>query len=464
MSNEDEEDEEVEREGAEEFNETQPVDDAQLRSSGIHDARGHRALDHQREIESRIEAEKQNKLIKERHQSRQTKKAKVPETVSKQLLLPTIEDSKIYMIPCKEGQERNVIMAIMKKMDEWKIQGKRAPILSAFERGTTKMLSHIYVEGRSLASIRLFLQCIKNLYVQKINTIEIPIKEMTALSNMRPKKLLKPGTFVRPKGGLYKGDWAQVDEIDIRKNRVSLRLRPRLDYTASGKKTRFRPVQRLFSAAEAKRGNPENASVQNLRSLGVQGENHWIYRKEIYKDGFLVKNFKMEQLLATEGQNPTLEVIQTFATEGKDGSASIDLSAVRAAKDTTARTGGYLVGEGVEVYEGDHQGILGKVLVSRNEIVTLEITEPKDFLGHNIDIIAKSLRRAFSIGDRVKVVGGRHSDEVGMIVSVKNDTIIFMSDVHEHLTVFRNDVRVSDDSGALGGLGKFDMHDLVELK
>lgn len=400
-------------------------------------------------------------MIKERHQSRQTKKAKVPETVSKQLLLPTIDDPKIYMVPCKEGQERKVIMAIMKKMDEWRIQGKKAQILSAFERGTTKMLSHVYVEGRNLASIRLFLQGIQNLYVQKINTIEVPIKEMTALSNMRPTKQLEPGTFVRPKGGLYKGDWAQIDEIDVSKNQVSLRLRPRLDYTAAGKKTGFRPVQRLFSAAEAKRGNPENGTVQNLRSLG---ENHWIYRKEAYKGGFLIKNFRMEQLLVTEGQNPTLEVIQTFTTEGKDGSASIDLSAVRTAKDTTARTGGYLVGEHVEVYEGDHQGIRGKVLVSRNEIVTLEISEPKDSLGHNIDITAKSLRRAFSVGDRVKVVGGRHSDEVGMIVSVKNDTIIFMSDTHEQLTVFRNDVRVSDDGGVPGGLGKFDIHDLVELK
>lgn len=51
-----------------------------------------------------------------------------------------------------------------------------------------------------------------------------------------------------------------------------------------------------------------------------------------------------------------------------------------------------------------------------------------------------------------------------MIVSVNNDTIIFMSDNHEQLTVFRNDVRVSDDGGPPGGLGKFDMHDVVELK
>lgn len=365
------------------------------------------------------------------------------------------------MVPCKEGQERNVIMAIMKKMDEWKIQGKKAQILSAFERGTTKMLSHVYVEGRNLADIRLFLQGIQNLYVQKINTTEVPIKQMTALFNMRPTKQLEPGRFVRPKGGLYKGDWAQIDEIDVSKNQVSLRLRPRLDYAATGKKPVFRPVQRLFSAAEAKRGNPENAARQNLRSLGG---NHWIYRKETYKDGFLIKHFNMKQLLVTEGENPTLEVIQAFASEGKDGSASIDLSAVRAAKDTTTRTGGYLIGENVEVYEGDHDGIRGKVLVSRNEIVTLEITEPKDFLGDNIDITAKSLRRAFSIGDRINVVGGRHRDEVGMVVSVKNDQIIFMSDTHEQLTVFRNDVRVSDDGGVPGGLGKFDMHDLVELK
>lgn len=369
------------------------------------------------------------------------------------------------MVPCKEGQEKNVIMAIMKKLEEWKIQGRKSNIASAFERGTTKLLSHVYVEGRNLGDIRLFLQGIQNVYVHKINSKEIPIKEMTALFNMRPTKQLEPGAFVRTKSGLYKNDWGQIDEIDASKNEVSLKLRPRLDYTAARKKPAFRPVQRLFSAAEAKRGNPENADCKNLRSLGG---NHWIYRKENYKDGFLIKKFNIKQLLVREGENPTLEVIQTFFTEGgKDGSAIMDLSAVQAAKDSTTGPGGYLVGENVEVYEGDHQGIRGKVQVSRkNEITTLAITEPKEFRGDVIDITAKSLRRAFSIGDRVNVVGGRHIDEVGMIVSVKNDQIIFMSDSHEQLTVFRNDVRVSaaDGGGVPGGLGKFDMYDLVEVK
>lgn len=465
VSDEEEDDEEEEREGAEEFNEIHPDDDAQLHSSGGDDARDHRALDNQREIESRIEAEKQNKLIKERHQSRQTKKAKVPETISKHLLLPTCDDPQIYMVPCKEGQEKNVVMAIMRKMEEWKTQSKKPPVISSFERGTTKMLSLVYVEGRKPSEMRLFLQGIKNLYVKKINTTAIPIREMAALFNLRPKKQLEPGTFVRPKRGFYKGDWAQIDEIDVSKNQVSLRLRPRLDYAASGmKKPGFRPVQRLFSAAEAKKGNPENNTIRNLRSVGIQGENHWIYRRETYKDGFLIKNFNMEQLLVTEGQNPTLEEIQKFAIEGKDGSASIDLSAIRTAKDTTARTGGFLTGEDVEAYEGDQQGIRGKVVVSRNGIVTLEIIEPQEMVGQNIDITANNLRRAFSIGDRVKIVGGSHVDEVGMIVSVKNETVIFLSENHEELTVFRNDVRVSDDGGVPGGIGKFDMHDLVELK
>lgn len=351
-------------------------------------------------MNSRIEAKKQEKLIKERHQSRQTRKAKVTETVSKQLLLPTIDDPKIFMVPCKEGQEKNVIMAIMKRMNEWKIQGKKEPIFSAFERGTTKMLSHVYIEGRNLANIRLFLQGIQNIYVQKINTVPVPIKEMTALFNMQPTKHLQPGTFVRLKGGLYKGYWAQIDEIDISKNEVSLRLRPRLGYNAAGKKTGFRPVKRLFSAAEAKKGNPENSTQQNLRSLG---KNHWVYRKEIYKDRLLIKQVKREQLLVTEGQNPTLEVIQTSATEGKDGSASIDLSAVKAAKDTTARTGGYLVGENVEVYEGDYQEIRGKVMVSQNEIVTLKIVEPKNFLGNKLILQPRACDEHFQLATRSRL-------------------------------------------------------------
>ncbi|MCJ1343815.1 transcription elongation factor spt5 [Peltigera leucophlebia] len=174
---------------------------------------------------------------------------------------------------------------------------------------------------------------------------------MAALFNIRPTRQLEPGTFVCPNGGLYKGHWAQIDEID-----------------------------------------------------------------------------------------------------GKDGSASIDISAVLTAKDTTSRTGGHLIGEDLEAFEDDQKGIRGKVLVSRNGMVILRITESEEIAGQNIDIAAKSLRRAFSIGDRIKVVGGCHSDEVGMIVSVKTDTVVFMSENHEQLTVFRNDVRVSDDAGVPGGI------------
>ena len=86
--------------------------------------------------------------------------------------------------------------------------------------------------------------------------------------------------------------------------------------------------------------------------------------------------------------------------------------------------------------------------------------------GQKIDIPVKGLRKRFREGDHVKVIGGsRFRDEVGLVVRIKNDTVTFVSDLSmQEITVFSKDLRVASDSGVAGGLGRYDIHDLVQLE
>ena len=52
-----------------------------------------------------------------------------------------------------------------------------------------------------------------------------------------------------------------------------------------------------------------------------------------------------------------------------------------------------------------------------------------------------------------------------MVVRVKDDRVTLLSDLSmQEITVFSKDLRAATDSGVAGGLGRYDIHDLVQLE
>lgn len=83
-----------------------------------------------------------------------------------------------------------------------------------------------------------------------------------------------------------------------------------------------------------------------------------------------------------------------------------------------------------------------------------------------IEVPVKGLRKRFREGDHVKVIGGsRYADEIGMVVRIKDDTVTILSDLSmQEITVFSKDLREAGDTGTAGTVGKYDLHDLVQLE
>ncbi len=133
------------------------------------------------------------------------------------------------------------------------------------------------------------------------------------------------------------------------------------------------------------------------------------------------------------------------------------------AKGIRAR-GSYHSGEMVEVHKGDHRGLCGKVSSVQNEILVLNITEG-ELQGNNVEVPFKEVGRLIRDGDQVKVIGGsRHCGEVGIVLSIKGDSVIVLSDSRKEFTVLREDLMVSQDADILGKSEKYQIHDLVRLK
>lgn len=431
-----------------------------------------------------MDAEKQAQRLKELYGRSRTTTTKDAVTVPKRLLLPSVEDPSIWGVRCKPGKEREVVFTIMKKMEEKATTKTPMPIISAFERGGT-MIGYVYIEARKQADINLALAGITNVF-PRTKTILVPIKEMPDLLRVTKTDQLQPGGYVRIKRGRYAGDLAQIDDVETNGLEVSLRIVPRLDYgfnedvnapmvngSIKGdvqKRKRQgayglnspagRPPPRLFSEVEAKKKHSKY-----LQSMSTFDKKHWNYLGETYINGYLVKDFKIQHLI-TANVTPDLEEVTKFAAGAADGTENLDLTALAASLKANSKNESYLPGDIVEVYVGEQQGVCGKAISVRGDIVTLSVTDG-ELRGQSIEVPVKGLRKRFKEGDHVKVIGGgsRYHDEVGMVVNIKDDTVTFLSDLSmQEITVFSKDLREASDSGIAGGLGRYDIHDLVQLE
>ena len=423
-----------------------------------------------------MDAEKQAALLKERY-GRSRVAATDAALVPKRLLLPSVDDPSIYAVRCKPGKEREVVMSIMKRVEERRFTRNPLSIISALERGGT-MTGYVYIEIRRAADIIPALEGIMNAY-PRTKTVLVPIKEMPDLLRVRKTESLQPGGYVRIRRGKYQGDLAQIDDVESNGLEVTLKIVPRLDYglnddanapveNGQGEKRKRpvgfniknRPSQRLFSEAEAKKRHSRSlTTVSNLSS-----RKHIQYLGDDYINGFLIKDFRINHL-QTEDINPTLEEVTRFTAGGEDGNENLDLAALAASLKANTTGDSYLPGDMVEVFEGEQKGVFGTAVAVRGDIVTISVRDG-ELKGQRIEVPIKGLRKRFKEGDHVKVIGGsRFRDEVGLVVGIKDDQVTIVSDLSmREITVFSKDLRVASDSGVAGGLGRYDIHDLVQLE
>ncbi|KAI9831139.1 MAG: hypothetical protein M1819_005227 [Sarea resinae] len=474
----DEEDDELQPDGF--IADTHPDDLADLPAGGETDDRMHIELDRRRELEAGLDAEKQAAALKERY-GRNRAAPSDSVVVPKRLLLPSVNDPSIWGVRCKPGKEREVVFALMKRIEERATTRTPLAITSAFERGGT-MAGYIYVEARKQPDILSALDGLSNVY-PRTKMVLVPIKEMPDLLRTTKSKSLEPGMYVRIKRGKYMDDLAQVNEVETNGLEVQLRIVPRLDYGLNedanapmvdngvnggppkrkrqggmGGSTAGRPPQRLFSEAEAKKKHHKY-----LQAASTYDKKTWNYLGERYVNGFLIKDMKI-QYLQTEDVNPTLGEVTRFTAGAEDGTENLDLAALAASLKASTATGNYLPGDMVEVYDGEQRGVSGKAVAVHGDIVTIKVAAG-ELAGQTIEVPTKGLRKCFREGDHVKVVGGtRFQDEVGMVVRIRDDRVTLLSDANmSEITVFSKHLREAADSGVTGQVGNYELHDLVQL-
>lgn len=466
------EDEDEEEDENDDFADEVHPDDLLEATQADLDDRHHRELDNRRQAEQNMDAEEVARQMDEKYRRREMMSARRSAAGTVPTAQPTVDDPSIWVLKCRPGKEREVIMSIMKRIDERLRYGRPCHVYSAFERGGS-MSGYIYVEADAKQDMMAIVDGVIHLFLGT-QPLSINVKERPDLLRKRKRETLEPGKFVRLTRGTYKGDLAKIYQVNENGIDCTLQIVPRLDYGLNedanaadgGKRKRpafgraaDRPPQKLFSEVDAKKRHAKHLSM-----AGAGNQKRYEYKGDQYVGGFLFKEFKVNAI-STDSVNPRMEELQWFATPAADGTDGMDLLAVQAAQKAGQSGSNFVAGDNVEVYDGEQKGLRGTTVTSKGDIVTIRVTEG-DLKGRQIDTPVRTLRKLFRDGDHVKVIGGsKYIDEVGMITKIRDDKITLLCDsTQTEITVFSKDLKRAADSATIGPNSQFDLFDLVQIE
>eukprot|EP00094_Tigriopus_californicus_P005339 TCALIF_05148-PA protein Name:"Similar to SUPT5H Transcription elongation factor SPT5 (Homo sapiens)" AED:0.12 eAED:0.12 QI:0/0.33/0.3/1/0.77/0.8/10/0/1058 len=381
--------------------------------------------------------------------------------ITQQTFLPGVKDPNLWMVKCLPGAEKQTVLRIMNKFIAYQHTEEPMQIRSVVAPEHVK--GYIYVEAFKQTHVKQLIEGISALKLGVYNQQMVPIREMTdVLRVVKEQSGFKPRQWVRCKRGVHKDDLAQVDYVDTSQNMVHLKLLPRIDYTrprgalrtmAGGaaaqdlKKKKKRPAAKLF--------DPEK-----VRSIGGEITNDgdfMVFEGQRYsRKGYLYKNFTMSAILA-EGVKPTLTELEKFE-ETPEG---IDIELPASDKEEISHA--FSNGDNVEVVDGELVNLQGKVIAVDGSKITIQ---PKhEDLKDPLEFQAGDLRKYFSQGDHVRVIGGRYEGDTGLIVRVQENLIVLFSDLTMHeLKVLPKDLQLCTDMATgVDTLGQFSFGDMVQL-
>ncbi|XAR49624.1 hypothetical protein NMG60_11032888 [Bertholletia excelsa] len=378
--------------------------------------------------------------------------------VEQQALLPSVRDPKLWMVKCAIGREREAAVCLMQKSLD---KGPELQIRSAIALDHLK--NYIYVEADKEAHVKEACKGLRVIYTNTKVTL-VPIKEMTDVLSVESKAIdLSRDTWVRMKIGTYKGDLAKVVDVDNVRQRVTVKLIPRIDLQALAnklegrevpKKKAFVPPQRFMNVDEARE---MHIRVERRRDP-MTGDYFENINGMMFKDGFLYKTVSMKSI-STQNIHPTFDELEKFRQPGENDGDMASLSTLFANR----KKGHFMKGDQVIVVKGDLKNLKG--WVEKVEENNVHIRPNAEGLPKTLAINEKELCKYFEPGNHVKVVSGASEGATGMVIKVEGHVVIILSDTtKEHIRVFAdNVVESSEVTSGITRIGEYELHDLVML-
>jgi transcription elongation factor SPT5 len=269
---------------------------------------------------------------------------------------------------------------------------------------------------------------------------------------------------------------------------------PRLDLTLSDlppeqarvRRRTIRPPQKFFSAQEVAAMGKQTMR-QRFPGLDIFCD---VFEGNYYHEGYQLKEMAVGSMVkkVTDETSPTLDELQSFRkatkTAGDDdadenegsklaGSLLDELTELQGKTGLTKtnKSGGLLIGDTVEVVEGDLIGLRGKLITLDASTVKIKPITNKLDLPEEVEFLASQVRKYIAVGAHVKVMDGRYANETGNVVAVEqlegetDCTAVILTDVtNKEITVKTSQLRESAEiASGQDKLAGYELYDLVVL-
>lgn len=260
------------------------------------------------------------------------------------LLLPNSRSPRLWIIRVIRGKEKEICLRIFNHLTEGN------GIISIISK--PDLLGYIYIESFTKQAVIDALQSVR--FVNRTRISAVPLNEMIDVLTIKCVEDVKIGAFVRVKKGKYKNDVAQVISI-VNNEMIRIRIVPRIDV-----------VQKKFD---------ENGFDEKLVQTKIINKRKvYIYKKEMYVDGFLEKDVMKTSLYFDT--DVSFEEARVFEKKRK-----------------------FSINEKVRVRRGDLINMVGLIKnIERNEI---EMEVSGEIFRMDVDAVEKS----YSEGDEISFNG-----------------------------------------------------------
>ncbi|CAJ2630789.1 unnamed protein product [Trifolium pratense] len=229
----------------------------------------------------------------------------------------------IWKVKCTVGRERLSAICLMQKFVHLKSLDTKMQIISAFAVDHVK--GSIYIEAERQYDINQACYGINGIYATRVQPV--PRNEVFHLFSVKIKKPeISEGMWARVKGGIYKGDLAQVVAVNNTSKKVTVKLIPRIDlqvlaakFGGGCRQKTAVPAPRLISSSELEEFRP----LIQIKHDRESGKVFQVLDGLLLKDGYLYKKVSPESL-SFWGVVPTEEEISKFGSSENNESNDME--------------------------------------------------------------------------------------------------------------------------------------------
>lgn len=349
-------------------------------------------------------------------------------------LEPSTGSNQLFHVRCTPGKELLVLSHLYYKF--FKATDQYNFLFAAY---APKMSSgYIYVEAKTLADANQICNGVP--YIQKLTAMKnLKYSEMSkAMTLPRAEIDFHPGNFVEilrdsQKGYFLKGDIAQVINVNINRNRVMLKLVPRIDYDRieteddiPTKKTKINKDIRV-PQADFNMDKLPGEMTDEVVQIGDQHVNFHVWNDEKFHGPFMyheveIKKLKKVDYIQADFGKKFLDNFYDFEQNIQYFKNNM-YTALGLTNSTTFNTGD--IARILPPHE--YQDIIVDVISVQGNLIHVtprpqNETEKAQFQGVEFDIQSDLLEKYFHEGDRVKIIAGNNRGKIGVVLGVDQQT------------------------------------------